>query len=78
MPGGVLGLELAEELEPLRPFGMGNPQPTLLVPAARFQKVTAMGEEREHARFTLVTAGGARSRGVAFGRRRRRSRPRRT
>jgi hypothetical protein len=37
------------------------------VPAARFQHVTAMGDEGEHARFTLVTAGGARSRGVAFG-----------
>jgi single-stranded-DNA-specific exonuclease len=67
VPGGLLGLELAEELERLRPFGMGNPQPTLLVPAARFQHVTGMGEEKEHARFTLVTAGGARSRGVAFG-----------
>jgi single-stranded-DNA-specific exonuclease len=66
VPGGLLGLALAEELETLRPFGMGNPQPTLLVPAARFQNVTAMGEEREHSRFTLVTAGGARSRGVAF------------
>ena len=49
------------------PFGMGNPQPTLLVPAARFQHVAAMGEEKQHSRFTLVTAGGARSRGVAFG-----------
>jgi single-stranded-DNA-specific exonuclease len=67
VPGGVLGLDLAEELEALRPFGMGNPQPTLLVPAARFQHVTRMGDEGEHARFTLVTAGGARSRGVAFG-----------
>ena len=67
VPGGVLGLGLAEELEALRPFGMGNPQPTLLVPAVRFQHVTGMGEEGEHARFTLVTAGGARSRGVAFG-----------
>jgi single-stranded-DNA-specific exonuclease len=67
VPGGVLGLELADQLETLRPFGIGNPQPTLLVPAARFQNVTAMGEEREHSRFTLVTAGGARSRGVAFG-----------
>jgi single-stranded-DNA-specific exonuclease len=66
VPGGVLGLELADELEKLRPFGMGNPQPTLLVPAAKFQNVTGMGEEREHSRFTLVTAGGARSRGVAF------------
>jgi single-stranded-DNA-specific exonuclease len=67
VPGGLLGLGLAEELESLRPFGMGNPQPTLLVPAARFQNVTAMGEEKQHARFTLITAGGARSRGVAFG-----------
>ena len=63
VPGGVLGLELAEELERLGPFGMGNPQPTLLVPAARFEHVAAMGEEREHSRFTLVTAGGAKSRG---------------
>ena len=66
VPGGALGLELAEELELLRPFGVGNPQPTLLVPAARIQNVTSMGEERQHARFTLVT-GGARARGVAFG-----------
>jgi single-stranded-DNA-specific exonuclease len=66
VPGGKLGLELAEDLELLRPFGMGNPQPTLLVPAARFERVTGMGEEKEHSRFTLVTAGGARSRGVAF------------
>jgi single-stranded-DNA-specific exonuclease len=66
VPGGDLGLELAEDLELLRPFGMGNPQPTLLVPAARFERVTGMGEEKEHSRFTLVTAGGAKSRGVAF------------
>jgi len=66
IPGGVLGLELAEELALLRPFGIGNPQPTLLVPAARFERVTPMGEEGAHSRFTLVTAGGARSRGVAF------------
>jgi len=66
VPGGDLGLGLAEDLELLRPFGMGNPQPTLLVPAARFERVTGMGKENEHSRFTLVTAGGARSRGVAF------------
>ena len=66
VPGGLLGLELAEELDGLRPFGMGNPQPTLLVPASRFSQVAAMGEGGEHSRFTLVTAGGARSRGVAF------------
>ena len=42
----------------LRPFGMGNPQPTLLVPSARFERVTGMGEDKEHSRFTLVAAGG--------------------
>ena len=66
VPGGELGLELAEELDVLRPFGMGNPQPTLLVPAARIENVAGMGEERQHARFTLVSAG-IRARGVAFG-----------
>jgi single-stranded-DNA-specific exonuclease len=67
VPGGDLGLKLAEDLERLRPFGIGNPQPTLLVPSARFERVIGMGEDREHSRFTLVAAGGARSRGVAFG-----------
>jgi single-stranded-DNA-specific exonuclease len=66
VPGAELGLELAEELDLLRPFGMGNPQPTLLVPAARIANVAGMGEERQHARFTLVSAG-IRARGVAFG-----------
>lgn len=66
VPGAALGLELAEQLEALRPFGMGNPEPTLLVPAARLENVAAMGEERQHARFTLVT-GASRARGVAFG-----------
>ena len=65
--GGVLGLELAEELERMRPFGAGNPQPNLLVPGARLEGLSGMGAERQHARFNLVTAGGSRSRGVAFG-----------
>jgi hypothetical protein len=64
-PGGALTLDLAEELERLGPFGAGNPAPTLLVPAARVEHVTAMGEERAHARFS-ISSGGARARGVAF------------
>lgn len=63
--GESLGLDLAEELERLRPFGMGNPGVSLLVPAARLSDVRPMGEGR-HARFT-VTSGGARARAVAFG-----------
>ncbi|MGI9082480.1 MAG: single-stranded-DNA-specific exonuclease RecJ [Thermoleophilaceae bacterium] len=62
---GALTLDLAEELDRLGPSGAGNPAPTLLVPAARIEHVTAMGEGGDHARFSL--AGGAgRARGVAF------------
>jgi single-stranded-DNA-specific exonuclease len=65
VPGSALGLELAEELERLGPFGHGNPEPTLLVPAAKVGDVRAMGEEGQHACFTL-TNGGRRARGVVF------------
>src|SRR5205823_3629113 len=49
----------------LRPFGNGNPRPTLLVPAARVADVRSMGHESQHARFT-ISGGGARARAVAF------------
>jgi single-stranded-DNA-specific exonuclease len=65
--GGVgLGLELAEELKQLAPFGMGNPGVRLLVPSARVSDVRAMGEGK-HARFSLHS-GAHRAVGVAFGR----------
>ena len=63
--GDVLGLGLAEELERIEPCGAGNPGATLLVRAAAFSDPVAMGEDK-HVRFS-VTAGGARSRAVAFG-----------
>ena len=44
MVGGAdLGLDLAEELGRLAPFGMGNPGVRLLVPAARVRDVRPMG-----------------------------------
>jgi len=65
--GGVgLGLELAEELKQLAPFGMGNPGVRLLVPSARVSDVRAMGGGK-HARFSLHS-GSHRALGVAFGR----------
>jgi single-stranded-DNA-specific exonuclease len=65
--GGVgLGLELAEELKQLAPFGMGNPGVRLLVPSARITDVRSMGEGK-HARFSL-RSGSHRALGVAFGR----------
>ncbi len=60
-----LGLGLAEELERLAPYGLGNPRPCLLLPGARFEGARAMGEGR-HASFTAVS-GGARARAVSFG-----------
>jgi single-stranded-DNA-specific exonuclease len=64
--GDELGLALAEELEALAPFGIGNPSVSLLVPAARLVDARPMGEEGRHVRFT-VEAGGHRARAVAFG-----------
>ena len=66
VPGDALHLGLAEELERLAPFGMGNPEPALLVPSALLDDPRPMGEGR-HVTFTLA-AGGARSRCVSFGR----------
>jgi single-stranded-DNA-specific exonuclease len=67
MVGGVgLGLELAEELRQLAPFGMGNPGVRLLVPSARVTDVRSMGDGK-HARFSLHS-GPHRALGVAFGR----------
>jgi single-stranded-DNA-specific exonuclease len=67
MVGGAgLGLELAEDLQRLAPFGMGNPSVRLLVPAARVRDVRTMGQGK-HARFSLHS-GGHGALGVAFGR----------
>ncbi len=63
--GGELGMELAEELQTLAPFGHANPAVALLVRGARFADRRAMGEGR-HVRFTVL-ADGARARAVAFG-----------
>jgi single-stranded-DNA-specific exonuclease len=64
--GASLGLDLAEELGQLAPFGMGNPGVRLLVPAARVRDVRTMGEGK-HARFSLHS-GSHKALGVAFGR----------
>ncbi|MEA2334208.1 MAG: single-stranded-DNA-specific exonuclease [Solirubrobacteraceae bacterium] len=63
--GGELGMELAEELQSLAPFGRANPGVSLMVADATFHDARAMGEGK-HARFT-VQSHGARARAVAFG-----------
>jgi len=64
--GDELGLALCDELRALEPVGIGNPEPSLLVPAARLTDVRTMGEGK-HVRFT-VRSGGVRASAVAFGR----------
>jgi single-stranded-DNA-specific exonuclease len=66
--GEQIGLELAEELAQLAPFGAANPAVSLLLPAATFSDPVGFGGERreDHARFT-VSSGGGRARAVRFG-----------
>lgn len=61
-----LGIELAEELQALAPFGCGNPPVSLLLRGATFGGRQGMGEGR-HVRFTVSGGGEARARAVAFG-----------
>jgi single-stranded-DNA-specific exonuclease len=63
--GAQLGMELAEELARLAPFGRGNPAVSLMVKDALLRDVRPMGEGK-HARFT-VQSDGVHARAVAFG-----------
>ncbi len=63
--GDELGMQLAEELRSLAPFGRANPSVSLMVADASFSDARAMGEGK-HVRFT-VSSRGARARAVAFG-----------
>jgi single-stranded-DNA-specific exonuclease len=64
--GSELTLELCEELERLAPFGLGNPNVTLLAVGTELSDLAAIGEGK-HLRLA-VTAAGARSGAIAFGR----------
>ena len=61
-----IGMDLAEQLERLGPFGKGNPGPRLLVPSGRVREVRPLGEDGKHSRFQLESGTG-RAMGVAFG-----------
>ena len=61
-----IGMDLAEQLERLAPFGQGNPGPRLVVPSAKLRSVRPLGEGGKHSRFDLESGAG-RAIGVAFG-----------
>ena len=63
---GDLTLGLAQELDRLAPFGLGNPDVTLLVPAARAVMPTTVGEGK-HLRFRVEQSGHDAGTAIAFG-----------
>jgi single-stranded-DNA-specific exonuclease len=61
-----LTLGLAEELARLAPFGLGNPEPTLLVPATEAVGPATVGEGK-HLRFRVRQHGRDAGSAIAFG-----------
>lgn len=61
-----LTLEAAEALERLGPFGAGNREPAVLVPAITVSAVRRMGDRGQHLRLSIDGRGG-RAGVVAFG-----------
>ena len=66
VPGSALTLGLASELERLAPFGLGNPDVTLLVPACETVQPGVVGEGK-HLRFRIRQGGRDAATAIAFG-----------
>ena len=66
VPGSALTLGLASELERLAPFGLGNPDVTLLVPACEAVQPGVVGEGK-HLRFRVRQGGRDAGTAIAFG-----------
>jgi single-stranded-DNA-specific exonuclease len=66
VPAGSLTLGLAQELDRLAPFGLGNPEPTLLVASVEATTPATVGEGR-HLRFRVRQHGRDGGSAIAFG-----------
>ena len=66
VPGSALTLGLATELERLAPFGLGNPDVTLLVPGCEAVQPGVVGEGK-HLRFRIRQSGRDAGSAIAFG-----------
>ena len=64
--GTKLTLELCEELRRLAPFGLGNPDVTLLAPACELGDLATVGEGK-HLRFRVHRDGRDAGAAIAFG-----------
>jgi single-stranded-DNA-specific exonuclease len=66
VPAGALTLDLAQELDRLAPFGLGNPEPTLLVASIEATAASTVGEGK-HLRFRVRQQGRDGGSAIAFG-----------
>jgi single-stranded-DNA-specific exonuclease len=66
VPARALTLELAEELDRLAPFGLGNPEPTLLVASVEAVSAATVGEGK-HLRFRIRQHERDGGSAIAFG-----------
>jgi single-stranded-DNA-specific exonuclease len=66
VPGSALTLGLAAELERLAPFGLGNPDVTLLVPSCEAVQPGVVGEGK-HLRFRIRQSDRDAGTAIAFG-----------
>ena len=66
VPGSALTLGLATELERLAPFGLGNPDVTLLVPDCEAVQPGVVGDGK-HLRFRIRQGGRDAGSAIAFG-----------
>ncbi len=66
VPAQSLTLELAEELDRLAPFGLGNPEPTLLVASVEAVSASTVGEGK-HLRFRIRQHERDGGSAIAFG-----------
>ena len=64
--GAKLTLDLCEELRRLAPFGLGNPDVTLLAPGCELGELAAVGEGK-HLRFRVQRDGRDAGGAIAFG-----------
>jgi single-stranded-DNA-specific exonuclease len=65
-PASALTLDLAQELERLAPFGLGNPDVTLLVPSCEAVEPGLVGDGK-HLRFRVRQHGRDAGSAIAFG-----------
>ena len=66
MPASALTLDLAQELDRLAPFGLGNPDVTLLVASCEAVEPGVVGDGK-HLRFRVRQHGRDAGSAIAFG-----------